>query len=905
MKCTLAHILLVSLIYHFGYVSGQTYYVSPEGSDLNDGTSPVTAWQSLEKVGNSRFAAGSQILFERDGVFRGALTLRSWGSLIAPIVIGAYGEGEAPIISGSIVLNDWETYKPGVYVCDAAYPVHNLFVNGVWQSPARYPNNGFLTIDLIENDSVMHSNELKNAGDWLIGARMLMRTAETVYEKHRISNLVQGKFTLETHVNKVPQVGFGFFIDQKLEFLDKPGEWYYDEIAKRLYFSPPDGMNINDLLIEGSVFAVGVEIPFQHDFIEIKDLHFKHQTQWGLKTQHTKQLYIHDNYFSQISGRAIEGFQVSQTHISKNIFEELYGTGVVYIGDHANISENIFKRISLIPGYGETPFGNIGINANGNYSFIADNTMDIMGHIGIQLFGHDCEILRNTIRDNGQVLNNSPAIYIIEESIKPKISNNILERGYGNIDMLNENFEEYTSGIKLSSDITEGQVMHNTISNYSGAGLYILANTEVDVRNNTLFSNPIRLTDHEADGIETSGNIRLRKNKIVETEPNAYLMELDLIKSPKLRPPYLMADSNYWFHLFSDIIIWEEKKEESEIVKTPYTLKRWEKEHQERSSVSSFLALDEFVIRDQAGSNMFYNSDFNYTITDWIATPQEIQLSYDETSGMDGGSLKVFYPPENEVESQVGHENLNFVEGQFYCLRFKARSDSFRTIRLIIRQETYPWESIGLETVVPLSSEPKEYIYTFKASATTANGGLKFRNTPDDPLFWIDDIYLYPVEVEKIIPSEQAVLFSNDTDETKLIPLQDQSFWDLDQGIISGSISVPPKNSQVLIVREETFATSLPIPIDRTKKPKFDIFPNPASKDNQTFTLQIQDWQQNGAQFSIIDMHGKEIVSVPLQLREDINRISLDLEHLPLAKGVYFVVLQEKGFFISQKLILN
>ena len=35
--------------------------------------------------------------------------------------------------------------------------------------------------------------------------------------------------------------GNRFFIDNALEELDAPGEWYYDRAAKRLYFWPPDG----------------------------------------------------------------------------------------------------------------------------------------------------------------------------------------------------------------------------------------------------------------------------------------------------------------------------------------------------------------------------------------------------------------------------------------------------------------------------------------------------------------------------------------------------------------------------------------------------------------------------------------------------------------------------------------
>lgn len=75
--------------------SGTAYYVSGEGNDENDGTSPESAWQSLEKVNEARFSDGDAVFFRRGDTFFGKIEAKTGVSY------SAYGEGEKPIITGS------------------------------------------------------------------------------------------------------------------------------------------------------------------------------------------------------------------------------------------------------------------------------------------------------------------------------------------------------------------------------------------------------------------------------------------------------------------------------------------------------------------------------------------------------------------------------------------------------------------------------------------------------------------------------------------------------------------------------------------------------------------------------------------------------------------------------------
>lgn len=78
-----------------------TYYLDAEGgNDTNDGTSPETAWQSLDRANRMTFAPGDRILFKAGCSWNGMFMPQGSGADGAPIVIDKYGDGPLPILNG-------------------------------------------------------------------------------------------------------------------------------------------------------------------------------------------------------------------------------------------------------------------------------------------------------------------------------------------------------------------------------------------------------------------------------------------------------------------------------------------------------------------------------------------------------------------------------------------------------------------------------------------------------------------------------------------------------------------------------------------------------------------------------------------------------------------------------------
>lgn len=100
-------------------VSTRLFYVDSEsGSDSNDGTAAVRAWRSLSKVNKAVLNPGDTVLFKRSGVWRGQLLPKSGDDKTGPVTYSAYGDGEKPLLLGSISKNsatDWTNEAENIW----------------------------------------------------------------------------------------------------------------------------------------------------------------------------------------------------------------------------------------------------------------------------------------------------------------------------------------------------------------------------------------------------------------------------------------------------------------------------------------------------------------------------------------------------------------------------------------------------------------------------------------------------------------------------------------------------------------------------------------------------------------------------------------------------------------------
>jgi hypothetical protein len=100
-----------------GNATGRSYYISPSGSDDNEGSLRYP-WRTLERVNRMIFNHGDTILFESGAVFNGTFYLDSIdsGDEDGYVIISSYGPGRAVIDGGTregIIINNAEYFKVG------------------------------------------------------------------------------------------------------------------------------------------------------------------------------------------------------------------------------------------------------------------------------------------------------------------------------------------------------------------------------------------------------------------------------------------------------------------------------------------------------------------------------------------------------------------------------------------------------------------------------------------------------------------------------------------------------------------------------------------------------------------------------------------------------------------------
>uniref|UniRef100_UPI0037C61042 discoidin domain-containing protein n=1 Tax=Paenibacillus vietnamensis TaxID=2590547 RepID=UPI0037C61042 len=143
--------------------AGTTYYIDNiGGDDGNNGTSPGSAWKSLDKVNATTFAPGDKILFKAGGSWNGRLWPKGSGAAGSPIVIDQYGSGSKPLIAG--VTSELEA----VFLKNQEYwEISNLEITNRsplpfdrdWQNPRGQRRGVYI---LNEEAGILHHIQVKN-----------------------------------------------------------------------------------------------------------------------------------------------------------------------------------------------------------------------------------------------------------------------------------------------------------------------------------------------------------------------------------------------------------------------------------------------------------------------------------------------------------------------------------------------------------------------------------------------------------------------------------------------------------------------------------------------------------------------------------------------------------------------
>jgi hypothetical protein len=265
-----------------------TLYVAPGGSDVNPGTEGQP-FATVEKARQAVRALNQQmggdiVVVLRGGTYRIDRTL-----VFEPEDSGGNGHnviyraqaGETPILSGGKPVTGWQVDEKGRWKATA--PVENfrqLYVNGARAARARgAPPAG---IKLVGNEgyttTAVEMAGWKNPADLefcyiVVWTHTRCKVASIRREGNQaVVTMLQPYFKHARTKNGV-QVDTPNYVENALELLDEPGEWYLDRPAKTVYYMPEPGEDMTKVEVVAPAVEKLVELRGTLDR-PVHNLHF-------------------------------------------------------------------------------------------------------------------------------------------------------------------------------------------------------------------------------------------------------------------------------------------------------------------------------------------------------------------------------------------------------------------------------------------------------------------------------------------------------------------------------------------------------------------------------------------------------------------------------------------------------
>lgn len=560
LKFLLFHFIL--FLTCFENIRAATYFLSNHGDDGNNGLSPVFAWQSIPKLNSvmNLIQPGDEILFERGSYFSGQINLKVSGNEGAAITFGAYGEGRNPIISGSILVNNWIELRNNIFAAESDTVLKNIFFDSKQMTLARYPNSGFLSVkkSFGEPTKGFFDNELNQTKGFWNGSNVRIRTINWAFEHSPVKNFSNGSITFlnKTHYPVLP--GWGYYLDNNLNLLDTAGEWYCRESGNsksEVFFYPPAGINPNTAFVEGSVYNFGVYSALNLNHINFRDLEFRNQTACGIYLAGAKsQIKIFNCTFR---GQNLCGINFPNRTvdclISNCRFYNINGKGInSNNSDDFRIENNIFENIGMTAGYGTTgdAFGNTAIAVSTSVSnYIGYNYINKTGHDGINCIGMNNLIERNIINNTMMLLNDGGAVKSYGANSKNSIwKNNFICNVPGSLEGASlEHNKIEAQGIYLDAFSNNIEVSQNTITKAGASAINLYDRTNDNLfKKNICYDNKFGISFlKNKDPI--SGNI-IVDNIFFGISPDQYSVKVGTLSDLYMPGRF---DSNYYCNPFS------------------------------------------------------------------------------------------------------------------------------------------------------------------------------------------------------------------------------------------------------------------------------------------------------------------------------------------------------------------
>lgn len=562
------------------------YYVDAiYGSDANDGLTPATAIKTLDAV-NSLDLSGAirKVLFKRGQTWEGTITVPNSGDITNPVIFGAYGTGAKPKILGSELITGWTLHSGNIYKATVADAVSQVFVDNSRMTSARYPKTGVFSITTVNSTTQFVSTSLNTSINYA-GAKWIGRTNAWVMITKDVTTSVTNTLTLNSAPTEGLNVGEGFFLTNKLDFLTAPGEWYYDSATTTLYLYTPGGESPAEYEVRATTTATGLSLS-GYDYVTVDGLDFLHYKTGVTTTAGANNIAIKNCEFTGIDGKGIDlAYTCSNWLIENNRLEGMNHYGIFGYTANTIIKDNVFKDIALFENLGISGMGQgitlesvagKAIHIEGDDNTISYNDVQNIGYSGIAFYGANNIIEYNFVKNACMVKDDGGGIYTYGVNEANPINAGSIIR-YNIVDgVLGNNIgisaEVSSHGIYLDNYSGGVTVTNNVVYHASGSCVFLHQGKENIVENNLLFDARYIVLTSDDTGINT-----IRNNTMYAL--NLVLMSGSIkqkMVAERLCSYVHLYSGNSYFNPYNTDDMFMDTQEWSDPTEDSYTFDQWQ-----------------------------------------------------------------------------------------------------------------------------------------------------------------------------------------------------------------------------------------------------------------------------------------------------------------------------------------
>lgn len=792
------------------------YFSTSSGDDSRtfaQAQDPATPWKTIDHLNTiaSQLQPGDSVLFNRQEVFPGGILIRRSGTQAAPIVFGAYGTGERPVIDGFLTASGWIDRGGGIYESAplaTGTEVNMVVIDDVNYAMGRFPNadadeKGYAYFESHTANSIT-DNQLISSTNWK-GGELVLRTVTWAFEKVKITQHYGKRLYYSGSTDYDLEDGYGFFIQNHPKTLDQFGEWYYNPDTKRIsiFFgdNAPDAHQVQ-------VSAVDALANVAASYIVLQDLVLTGANQYGIVDNESQSQGLRVQRcrikFTGIDGVYLMGHANFTMEYCEVLHSNNSGIRPLYNNPNTVLRHNYIRDTGMQPGMGATSDQNYCAIYKGTEGLIAEyNTIINTGYIGIRFADDDNLIKNNYIDTFCTVLDDGAGIYTFGGQGNPthanrKVLGNIILNGIGAPAGTPEKSNYLAHGIYIDDNATDVEITGNTVANCV-EGIIIHNARDFLIQNNTVFNNTTQLLladdyfGNDIEGGEIKDNVLVARDRIQSV--------LYLYSKTKDFNQFGDFSANYYARPFYDTypILLQYYQNGDNLVRRHYKLADWQKDYgQDAGTQKSPATFTAYTIDSQLGNNRFPNGAFNSNIQGvFCYSDNDCKLTRVTNTIMGSGALQVIGQVDARAIISIGAVDKT----KQYLLRFSAAAQEKTSIDVYLRRDA-PYGIISEKMFAGLDTEKATYELLFSFPETEKNSSIEFFSEKEDIRFWLDDIELYEVTASPTDPDEKIRFEYNRSLQDTTIVL-DAGYIDVRRNTFSGTLTLAPFESVVLFKQPE------------------------------------------------------------------------------------------------------